>query len=126
MSQALDGLNRALADDVASGLKIGIGIHLGPAIVGEMGYGGATGLTAIGDTVNTASRLESMAKDFGAELVLSEAVEKAAGIDLPDLAQHAVKIRGRAESILIRAAPLIAELPDPAADPRQSIAASAR
>lgn len=126
MAQALERLNRSLAHDIASGLKIGIGIHLGPAIVGEMGYGGATGLTAIGDTINTASRLESMTKDFGAELVLSEAVEKAAGIALPDLAQHAVKIRGRAESILIRAVPRVSDLPEFAAEPRQSIAASAR
>ena len=34
-------------------LRIGIGIHVGPAIVGEMGYGPRDPLTAIGDSVNT-------------------------------------------------------------------------
>ena len=40
--------------------RIGIGIHCGPAIIGEMGYGGGAAITAIGDAVNTASRLEKL------------------------------------------------------------------
>ena len=49
----------------------------GPVIVGEMGYARATSLTAIGDAVNTASRLEALTKEFGAELVVSEEVAEA-------------------------------------------------
>ena len=45
-------------------LRIGIGIHAGPAIVGEMGYGNAAAITAIGDAVNTASRLETLTKEL--------------------------------------------------------------
>ena len=60
----LDDLNEALSGDLDQPLRIGIGLHAGPAIVGEMGYGGAP-VTAIGDTVNTASRLESLTKEFG-------------------------------------------------------------
>ena len=52
-------LNRELSDELDEPLRIGIGIHAGPAIVGEMGHGRAAALTAIGDTVNTASRLEA-------------------------------------------------------------------
>ncbi|MGH6959354.1 MAG: adenylate/guanylate cyclase domain-containing protein, partial [Dongiaceae bacterium] len=59
MSESLRELNRSLANDVAEPLRIGIGIHAGPAIVGEMGHGRATSVTAVGDTVNTASRLET-------------------------------------------------------------------
>ncbi len=68
MSAQLRDLNMLLAADLPRPLRIGIGIHAGPAIVGEMGYAAATSLTAIGDAVNTASRLEAATKEFGAEL----------------------------------------------------------
>ena len=58
MAIHLSEINTALAHDLPEPLRIGIGIHAGPAIIGEMGYGHATGLTAIGDAVNAASRLE--------------------------------------------------------------------
>ena len=57
MDRALAELNETLSGEIGQKLRIGIGIHAGPAIVGEMGYGRTTGLTAIGDTVNVASRL---------------------------------------------------------------------
>ena len=47
-----------------------------PAIVGEMGYGRATSVTAIGDAVNTASRLEGLTKEYGCQLVVSETVAR--------------------------------------------------
>jgi adenylate cyclase len=45
-------------------LRIGIGVHVGSAVVGNMGYAGARPVTAIGGPVNTASRLETMNKGF--------------------------------------------------------------
>ena len=71
MSQKLADLNAQLADELDEPLRIGIGIHAGPAIIGEMGYGTAFGLTAIGDSVNTASRLEAMTKEHAAQLIFS-------------------------------------------------------
>ncbi|MEX2642952.1 MAG: adenylate/guanylate cyclase domain-containing protein, partial [Acetobacterales bacterium] len=44
--------HEALAGDLPTPLRVGIGLHLGPAIVGEMGWGRAISLTAIGDTVH--------------------------------------------------------------------------
>ena len=70
MGAKLEALNAALAADLEAPLRIGIGIHVGPAIVGEMGYSQATTVTAIGDAVNTASRLEAQSKTFGAQLVV--------------------------------------------------------
>ena len=46
-----------------------IGIHAGPAVVGRMGWGESFYLTAVGDTVHVAARLEQATKDYGAELV---------------------------------------------------------
>ena len=62
MSERLAELNQSLVEELGDPLRIGIGIHVGPAIVGEMGYRNATSLTAIGDAVSTASRLQEMAK----------------------------------------------------------------
>ena len=67
-------LNRALIHDIPEPLRIGIGIHTGPAIVGEMGYGTAVSITAVGDSVNTASRIEAAVKGTTANLLVSEAV----------------------------------------------------
>ena len=102
MSKRLAELNRSLAHDLDEPLRIGIGIHAGPAIVGEMGYGSATGVTAIGDTVNTASRLETATKEFGAELVVSHAVAEAAGIDLSRYPSQDISLRGRSETVAAR------------------------
>ena len=110
MIVSLEDLNRALANDLDQPLRIGIGLHSGPTIVGEMGYGRATQLTAIGDTVNTASRLESLTKDFTAELVVSQELVDQAGIDLGAYERHEVEIRGRQGRLAVRAIKRAAEL----------------
>lgn len=100
MSAALVQLNDALKMDLDQKLRIGIGIHCGPAIVGEMGHGSAMHLTAVGDAVNTASRLESATKDFGAELVISaEVAERAGTAALQGMSwqRESVSLRGKSE-----------------------------
>jgi adenylate cyclase len=77
-------------------LKIAMSLHAGPAIVGQMGYGQATSLTAVGDTINAASRLEGLAKELDVELVISEDLATRAGLDLSDRDRQIVQIRGRA------------------------------
>jgi adenylate cyclase len=57
----------------AEQFKIGIGVHSGAAITGTVGSRHRLDYTAIGDTVNTSSRIESATKDVGAELLVSEA-----------------------------------------------------
>lgn len=93
MSQNLAELNRHLANDLKTPLRIGIGIHYGPAIVGDMGFGVNQHLTAIGDSVNTASRLESATKELDCQLVISEHVARAAGV-APGT-RHPLQLRGR-------------------------------
>jgi adenylate cyclase len=103
MGVALDDLNEALSGDLDQPLRIGIGLHAGHAIVGEMGYDRAATLTAIGDTVNTASRLETLTKDFEVQLVVSQELLDQAGIDLAAAPQHEVDIRGRQGKLAVRA-----------------------
>jgi len=95
MAQRLVELNRTFAGDLPEPLRIGIGIHFGPAIVGEMGYGSAVSVTAVGDAVNTASRLEGLTKDYQAQLVVSEALLTRAGVALAGAQRHEIEIRGR-------------------------------
>jgi adenylate cyclase len=115
MSVALDELNEALSGDLDQPLRIGIGLHSGPSIVGEMGYERATQLTAIGDTVNIASRLEAMTKEFAVELVVSQELLDRAGVSLADAPHHDVEIRGRQERLDVRAVKRAASLePEPA------------
>jgi adenylate cyclase len=110
MAAALDDLNEAMSGDIDQPLRIGIGLHSGPTIVGEMGYARATHLTAIGDTVNIASRLETLTKEFTAELVVSQELLDRAGIDLGAHESHDVEIRGRQGRLTVRAVKKVAEL----------------
>ena len=105
MSAALAALNRSVAAELGEPLRIGIGIHLGPVILGAMGHGRTVTATAIGDAVNTASRLEAASKDYACELVVSEAVLEAAGITAEAMpgAAHEVAVRGRTQPLRVRA-----------------------
>ena len=111
MAERMEILNRALVHDISEPLRIGIGIHTGPAIVGEMGYGTAVSITAVGNSVNTASRIESLTKTYACQLVVSEAVVLRAGIDLADAPRHEIEIRGRVERLVVRTFTSARDLP---------------
>jgi adenylate cyclase len=103
MSEALVALNEELADELKAPLRMGIGLHAGPAIVGELGFGRAVSLTAIGDTVNTASRLEAMSKELGCQLVVSEHLVALAGAEVDGARRLEVEVRGRQARLPVRA-----------------------
>jgi adenylate cyclase len=94
-------LSQSMAEDIIEPLRIGIGIHCGPAVVGRMGYGSAIHVTAIGDTVNVASRLQDATKEYGCHLVISEEVARQAGLNIVDLPRHEVTVRNRREALAI-------------------------
>ena len=102
MAEALDRLNLELKVELDEPLRMGIGLHLGQAIVGEMGHGRAVSLTAIGDTVNVASRLEMLTKELGCQLIVSDRLARRAGIDLAAFPLHEVDLRGRAGRLAVR------------------------
>ena len=99
MRRRLGELNRRLAPELAAPLRMGIGVHAGVAIVGSMGPPAAPIISAIGDTINSAARLESMTKQFGATLVVSVDTLRLAGIAFPDIPAHRVDVRGKVQQI---------------------------
>ena len=91
----LNDLNDELSTDDIEPLRLGIGIHSGNAIIGKMGYGEASTDTAIGDTVNVASRLEQLTKDYSCQLMFSSIVAENAELDKTKLNSVKTKIRGK-------------------------------
>ncbi|POF33028.1 adenylate/guanylate cyclase domain-containing protein [Roseibium marinum] len=80
-------------------IRLGIGLHLGPAILGRIGAAGTDGtrggLTALGDVVNTASRLETENKIHGSFLAVSKAVIDAAEAEVSGAETSEIKLRGK-------------------------------
>ncbi len=78
---------------------IGIGVHSGEAVIGDIGSVKRTEFTAIGDTVNAASRLEGVTKEMRCVLVASKACVDAAGEGVITGKQETIKVKGRDEAI---------------------------
>jgi adenylate cyclase len=76
-----------------------------------MGYARATTLTAIGDAVNTASRLEALTKDYSAELIVSQTLAEHAGLATENYERHEVSLRGRDQPMPIIVVKRAADLP---------------
>lgn len=73
MQRRLERLNVSFAADGLPALRIGVGIHTGEAIAGNIGSPQRIDYTLIGDVVNTCARIESSCKDVGHDVLLSEA-----------------------------------------------------
>ncbi|WP_417667957.1 adenylate/guanylate cyclase domain-containing protein [Roseibium sp.] len=100
LSDELARVNEDLTSHLAAPLKVAVGMHGGTAILGRIGLDGkngvASGLTALGDVVNVAARLEGVAKEENAVAAISREVLTESGhmVD-PDFGTRAVAIRGR-------------------------------
>jgi len=111
MVDSVSALSREFASDIGAPLRLGIGIHVGPAVVGHMGYGDTVYLTAVGDTVHVASRLEQLTKDYDCELVVSDEVAARAGLDASAFARHELTVRNRDAPLAVLVIPRAQDLP---------------
>jgi adenylate cyclase len=102
MLESLDRLNQELASELAEPLAMGIGIHTGDAIIGQMGPPKMPILTALGDAVNTAARLETATKELPGSVVVSRDTLEAAQL-FGELPIHDILLRGRSMNLSVAA-----------------------
>ena len=95
MQRALAALVPRLELPGGAQLAVGIGLNTGPAVVGNMGSAYRMAYTVLGDTVNTASRLEGLTKAYGVGIVAGESVRQAAGEDFLWRELDRVRVKGR-------------------------------
>ena len=100
----VDGIaagNAALAKSGLPQLRISVGVHFGPAIIGNIGSERRLEFATLGDTVNVASRLEAATRSLGCRIVASDAVVSRSEGDVRGDFRPipALSLRGRAAPI---------------------------
>lgn len=110
VGRALERFNQMLVAEKDAPVTIGMGLHLGNLVLGEIGAAGHAPRTIIGDTVNAASRLEAETKALGVEVIVSASVLDAAGIDRRLLTMRRFELRGLAQPVEAAAFPRATEL----------------
>lgn len=80
-------------------LNIGVALHVGPVVFGNIGSEKKAEFTVIGDAVNTCSRMESLNKEFGTSLIVSEDVVKECDLSVEWRPLESKTLRGKSEKI---------------------------
>jgi adenylate cyclase len=110
--QAGEHLLRAVGNEPGKEpwLDVGVGIHAGMAFVGNVGGEGILDFTALGDTVNTASRLQALA--MPGQLVMSDEAYSSVDDLYPGLEPQMCELRGKGEQVCVRVLSLGGDPPD--------------
>lgn len=101
MLEELNRLNKTLASQGDPEIKIGVGIYTGKAVVGNIGSEHRFDYTAIGDTVNTASRLEGLNKEYKTEIIIGESTKNQLTEEFKITPLGSANVKGKMEALKI-------------------------
>ncbi len=104
MLEELKRLNADLRFLAEPEINIGIGIYTGPAVVGNIGSDIRHDYTVIGDTVNVASRLEGLNKEFGTNIIIGQSTRERIKGNYTFRSLGETSVKGRKEALRIYAA----------------------
>jgi adenylate cyclase len=101
MIDRLKEFNEELVREGRPTIDIGVGLYTGSVVVGNIGAESRFDYTVIGDTVNTASRLEGLNKEYGTHVIIGESTKQKLTASYPLSPLGGVKVKGKEQSIEI-------------------------
>ncbi len=107
MLDSMEAWNQRRQQEGEPPIQIGIGVHYGPAVMGDVGSERCAAFAVIGDTTNTTSRLQSLTRTLETDMVVSQSLMEAVHREMPDAESELTNlveagpqaIRGRAHAI---------------------------
>lgn len=101
MQKGLTAVNRKLLEKGYPRLEIGVGIHSGKVILGNIGSDKKLDYTIIGDGVNLASRLEGLTKSYGCSVLISDSTRNQIGDSLFFIPVDSVRVKGKKQQVFL-------------------------
>jgi adenylate cyclase len=86
---------------MGDGFRMGIGVNSGPVMSGHVGSERRLEYTALGDTTNTAARLEAMTKEIGHQVLIADSTRTLLSDDEPLIDVGEVEVRGRRSGVRV-------------------------
>jgi adenylate cyclase len=105
MMRSVQRLNARIASPGVELVRIGVGINAGDAVIGNVGSPRMMEYTAIGDVVNTASRIEGKTKEVGADILIGQPVFEWIAGRIPSEPRGEIHVKGRVAAIPVYAVP---------------------